>query len=456
MHPIQEKWTDILNTIREEHQLSDISFKTWLETLTVHSVEDNEVTIVVPTGLIGINYITNRYLLPLKVAISEATGEEYEIALIEPKDIPSETVQAPSTIINENVERANLIPRYTFDTFVVGSNNKMAHAASVAVAESPGEAYNPLFIYGGVGLGKTHLMHSIAHFILQKNPETRVLYVTSEIFTNELIESIRSGNNADMTMTKFREKYRNIDVLMIDDIQFIVGKESTQEEFFHTFNALHGAKKQIIISSDKPPKDMEILEDRLRSRFEWGLIVDISAPDYETRMAILKKKEELDGYYIDDDVIEYIAKNVTSNIRELEGSLNKIMAFANLENCEINLALAEKVLKDIISPDEEMRVVTPEIIIRTVAEHFDLSASDLIGNKRSSQITYPRQIAMYLCRQMTDITLKIIGDKLGGRDHSTIMNGIKRIEKEVQYSEETREVINILKKKINPAKNSLK
>ena len=422
MHPIQEKWTDILNTIREEHQLSDISFKTWLETLTVHSVEDNEVTIVVPTGLIGINYITNRYLLPLKVAISEATGEEYEIALIEPKDIPSETVQAPSTIINENVERANLNPRYTFDTFVVGSNNKMAHAASVAVAESPGEAYNPLFIYGGVGLGKTHLMHSIAHFILQKNPETRVLYVTSEIFTNELIESIRSGNNADMTMTKFREKYRNIDVLMIDDIQFIVGKESTQEEFFHTFNALHGAKKQIIISSDKPPKDMEILEDRLRSRFEWGLIVDISAPDYETRMAILKKKEELDGYYIDDDVIEYIAKNVTS----------------------------------IISPDEEMRVVTPEIIIRTVAEHFDLSASDLIGNKRSSQITYPRQIAMYLCRQMTDITLKIIGDKLGGRDHSTIMNGIKRIEKEVQYSEETREVINILKKKINPAKNSLK
>lgn len=271
-----------------------------------------------------------------------------------------------------------------------------------------------------------------------------------------MIESIRSGNNADMTMTKFREKYRNIDVLMIDDIQFIVGKESTQEEFFHTFNALHGAKKQIIISSDKPPKDMEILEDRLRSRFEWGLIVDISAPDYETRMAILKKKEELDGYYIDDDVIEYIAKNVTSNIRELEGSLNKIMAFANLENCEINLALAEKVLKDIISPDEEMRVVTPEIIIRTVAEHFDLSASDLIGNKRSSQITYPRQIAMYLCRQMTDITLKIIGDKLGGRDHSTIMNGIKRIEKEVQYSEETREVINILKKKINPAKNSLK
>ena len=325
----------------------------------------------------------------------------------------------------------------------------MAHAASVAVAESPGEAYNPLFIYGGVGLGKTHLMHSIAHYVLEKNSEAKVLYVTSELFTNELIESIRNGNNS--TMTKFREKYRNIDVLLIDDIQFIIGKESTQEEFFHTFNTLHGAKKQIIISSDKPPKDMEILEDRLRSRFEWGLIVDISAPDFETRMAILKKKEELDGYYIDDEVIEYIAQNVKSNIRELEGSLNKIMAYANLENKEINLALAEKVLKDIISPNQK-RTITPELIINTVAEHFDLTTADLIGNKRSSKIAYPRQIAMYLCRHMTDTTLKIIGDSLGGRDHTTIMSGIRRIEKEVDTSDETREIINILKKKINPTK----
>lgn len=451
MHLIQEKWTDILNMIKIEHQLSDVSFKTWLEPLTVHKVEGNTVTVVVPTGQIGINYIRNKYLLPLNVAVSEATGKEYDIALIEPKDIPPETVQAPvsSITINENIEKANLNPRYTFDTFVVGSNNKMAHAASVAVAESPGEAYNPLFIYGGVGLGKTHLMHSIAHYVLEKNPEAKVLYVTSEYFTNELIESIRNGNNS--TMTKFREKYRNIDVLLIDDIQFIIGKESTQEEFFHTFNTLHGAKKQIIISSDKPPKDMEILEDRLRSRFEWGLIVDISAPDFETRMAILKKKEELDGYYIDDEVIEYIAQNVKSNIRELEGSLNKIMAYANLENKEINLALAEKVLKDIISPNQK-RTITPELIINTVAEHFDLTTADLIGNKRSSKIAYPRQIAMYLCRHMTDTTLKIIGDSLGGRDHTTIMSGIRRIEKEVDTSDETREIINILKKKINPMK----
>ena len=451
MHLIQEKWTDILNMIKTEHQLSDVSFNTWLKSLTVHKVEGDTVTIIVPTGQIGINYIANKYLLPLQVAISETAGEDYEIALILPDDVPPDTVDNPvsSAAVNESIEKANLNPKYTFDTFVVGSNNKLAHAASVAVAESPGEVYNPLFIYGGVGLGKTHLMHSIAHFVLQKRPQSKVLYVTSEYFTNELIESIRNGNNS--TMSKFREKYRNIDVLLIDDIQFIIGKESTQEEFFHTFNALHGAKKQIIISSDKPPKDMEILEDRLRSRFEWGLIVDISSPDFETRMAILRKKEELDGYQIDDQVIEYIAQNVKSNIRELEGSLNKIMAYANLENREINLALAEKVLKDIISPNQK-RTVTPELIINIVAEHFDLTPSDLTGNKRSSKIAFPRQIVMYLCRQMTETTLKIIGDSLGGRDHTTIMSGINKIEREVEENDDTREIIDILKKKINPAK----
>ena len=451
MHLIQEKWTDILNMIKTEHQLSDVSFNTWLKSLTVHKVEGDTVTIIVPTGQIGINYIANKYLLPLKVAISETAGEDYEIALILPDDVPPDTADNPvsSAAVNESIEKANLNPKYTFDTFVVGSNNKLAHAASVAVAESPGEVYNPLFIYGGVGLGKTHLMHSIAHFVLQKRPQSKVLYVTSEYFTNELIESIRNGNNS--TMSKFREKYRNIDVLLIDDIQFIIGKESTQEEFFHTFNALHGAKKQIIISSDKPPKDMEILEDRLRSRFEWGLIVDISSPDFETRMAILRKKEELDGYQIDDQVIEYIAQNVKSNIRELEGSLNKIMAYANLENREINLALAEKVLKDIISPNQK-RTVTPELIINIVAEHFDLTPSDLTGNKRSSKIAFPRQLVMYLCRQMTETTLKIIGDSLGGRDHTTIMSGINKIEREVEENDDTREIIDILKKKINPAK----
>ena len=452
MHVIQEKWPEILNMVRTEHDLSPIAFTTWLEPLQVYKVEGNTVTIIVPSGTIGVDYINKRYLLPLQVAIVEATGKNYQISLVLPEDVQDEiqeTVKEEDSALNENIVKAGLNPRYTFDTFVVGSNNKMAHAASLAVAESPGEAYNPLFIYGGVGLGKTHLMHSIAHFVLQKNPNAKVLYVTSETFTNELIDSIRNGNNS--SMSKFREKYRDIDVLLIDDIQFIIGKESTQEEFFHTFNALHGAKKQIVISSDKPPKDMEILEDRLRSRYEWGLIVDISSPDYETRMAILRKKEELDGYSIDNEVIEYIARNVKSNIRELEGSLNKIMAYANLEKSEINLALAEKVLKDIISPNEK-RVITPELITDIVADHFDLTPADIIGNRRNSQIAFPRQIVMYLCRHMTDCTLKIIGQYLGGRDHTTIMNGINKIEAELETSESTREVIDILKKKINPSK----
>ena len=453
MHIIQEKWSDILNMIKIEHDVSDVSYSAWLEPLKVYKVEGNVVTIIVTNGSMALSYINKKYILPLKVAIAETTGEDFEISLVLPEEIKEEVTPQPALAapvsLNENIEKANLNPRYTFDTFVVGNNNKMAHAASVAVAESPGEAYNPLFIYGGVGLGKTHLMHSIAHFVLQKNPSAKVLYVTSEYFTNELIDSIRNGNNS--TMSKFREKYRNIDVLLIDDIQFIIGKESTQEEFFHTFNSLHGAKKQIVISSDKPPKDMEILEDRLRSRFEWGLIVDISSPDYETRMAILRKKEELDGYKIDDEVIEYIAKNVKSNIRELEGSLNKIMAYANLEQKEINLDLAEKVLKDIISPNQK-RIITPELILDIVAEHFDLTASDLIGNKRNSKIVFPRQIAMYLCRNMTEVTLKNIGKVLGGRDHTTIMNGISKIENEMETSDSTREIIDILKKKINPAK----
>ena len=452
MHIIQEKWPEILNMVKTEHDVSPVSFSAWLEPLEVYKVEGNVVTIVVTNGSMALNYINKKYLLPLQVAIIETTGEDYEISLVLPEDIKEE-IPEPAPIsdstLNGNIVKAGLNPRYTFDTFVVGSNNKMAHAASLAVAESPGEAYNPLFIYGGVGLGKTHLMHSIAHFVLQKNPNAKVLYVTSETFTNELIDSIRNGNNS--TMSKFREKYRDIDVLLIDDIQFIIGKESTQEEFFHTFNALHGAKKQIVISSDKPPKDMESLEDRLRSRFEWGLIVDISSPDYETRMAILRKKEELDGYSIDNEVIEYIARNVKSNIRELEGSLNKIMAYANLEKSEINLALAEKVLKDIISPNEK-RVITPELITDIVAEHFDLTPGDIVGNKRNSKVVFPRQIVMYLCRHMTDTTLKNIGQYLGGRDHTTIMNGINKIEAELETSESTREVIDILKKKINPSK----
>ena len=344
-------------------------------------------------------------------------------------------------------EEAHLNPKYTFDTFVVGSNNKFAQAAALAVAESPGDTYNPLFIYGGAGLGKTHLMHSIAHFILEHDENSRVLYVTSEEFTNELIETIRNGNNT--AMSKFREKYRNIDVLLVDDIQFIIGKESTQEEFFHTFNSLHSAKKQIIISSDKPPKDMEILEERFRSRFEWGLIADITLPDYETRMAILHKNEEMNGYNISEDVIKYIATNIKSNIRELEGAFNKVMAGAKLEKKEVTLELAEQALKDIISPDEK-KVITPEYIISVVAEHYGVTPADLSGNKRNSKIVMPRQVSMYLCREIISTPLKNIGKALGNRDHTTVMHGIEKIENELQNDDNLKNTIDILKKKINP------
>lgn len=448
MDLIVEKWEDILNQVRHEHELTDISFKTWLLPLRVHAVVNNTVTIVVPLENAALSYINNKYALPLKVAIAEITGFEYEIEFVLEKNI--EKVEPKTHIIptlNQNIEKANLNPRYTFDTFVVGGNNSFAHAASLAVAESPGEVYNPLFLYGGVGLGKTHLMHSIAHFILQQKPETKVLYFTSEFFTNELIEAIRNGNNT--AMSKFREKYRSIDVLLIDDVQFIIGKESTQEEFFHTFNDLHGAKRQIILSSDKPPKDMETLEARLRSRFEWGLIADISSPDYETRMAILRKKEELDGYNIDDEVIKYIATNIKSNIRELEGALNKLIACAKLEKKEITVDLAQKALQDIISPDAP-KEITPQLIINTVAEHYNISPSDLASTKRNAEIVLPRQIAMYLCRDMTSTPLKAIGGFLGKKDHTTVIHGADKISNEIKTNESLSNAIDIIKKKINP------
>lgn len=447
MNIVAEKWDEILQTIKIDHDLSDISFDTWLKPLKVYSVEGNIVTILVPSEQVGLNYINKKYKLPLQVTISELTGiDRCEVQFILSDDVKK--ITSKNLISNDTrFEEANLNPRYTFGTFVVGSNNKFAHAASLAVAESPGEIYNPLFIYGGVGLGKTHLMHSIARFILEHNPNSKVLYVTSEEFTNELIEAIRNGNNT--AMTQFRDKYRNIDVLLVDDVQFIIGKDATQEEFFHTFNSLHSAKKQIIISSDKPPKDMEILEDRIRSRFEWGLIADISSPDYETRVAILKKKEEMDGYDINEDVIKYIATNIKSNIRELEGSLNKVMAFANLEKREVTVELAEQVLKDIISPDQQ-KIITPEYIISMVAEHYDITIDEIKGNKRNSKIVIPRQIAMYLCREMIDIPLKSVGKCLGNRDHTTIMHGCEKIEHELQTSDTMKNTIEVLMKKINP------
>ena len=413
------------------------------------NLQGQEIGFISPDGYayrrVGQEYVSKKYTLPLKVAIAEITGKDYEIRFILSEDAEKEEEKAQ---VSSKSAAAGLNPRYTFQTFVVGNNNKFAHAASLAVAESPGEIYNPLFLYGGVGLGKTHLMHSIAHFILENRPEMNILYVTSEEFTNEIIEALRNGNNS--AITRFRDKYRNIDVLLIDDVQFIIGKESTQEEFFHTFNTLHSAGKQIILSSDRPPKDMDILEERIRSRFEWGLMADIQSPDFETRMAILRKKQETDGYDAGNDVIEYIAKNVKSNIRELEGSLNKVIALANLEKREINLELAEKALADIIAPNEK-KIIRPDYIINTVAEQFNITPESIKGTNKSNKIARPRQIAMYLCREMTDLKLEEIADCLGGKNHTTIMYGIRKIESEIETSEETKNLIGLLKKKINPA-----
>ena len=448
MEKIISKWDEILNTVKKEHEISDISFDTWMRPLEVYAVEENTLYILAPFEQMALSYIQKKYYLPLKVAIGEVTGMEYDIQFILPEHAKSLNIKKPTKKVSSlNGANSNLNPNYTFETFVVGNNNRFAQSASLAVAESPGETYNPLYIYGGPGLGKTHLMHSIGHFILDQNPNAKVIYVTSEQFTNEVIESIRNGNAS--SMTKFRDKYRTVDVLMIDDIQFIIGKESTQEEFFHTFNALQTQGKQIILTSDKPPKEMETLEERIRSRFEWGLMADIGIPDYETRMAILRKKAESDNFDIDDEILNYIANNIKSNVRELEGALNKLLAYNVLCNETITMDIAQQELQNIITPDKP-REITPQLIIEVVTEHFNISMDQMISRSRSSDIAKPRQIAMFLCKTMTDSSLDVIGSFLGGRDHSTIIHGIKKIGDEYESNENTRTLIDTIKKKINP------
>lgn len=445
MNIIEEKWVEILDRVKTDHELTNVSFNTWIKPLRIYQIEGKDITILVPTEQVGLDYVSKHYLLPLKAAIGEVTGmEDCEIHFILPENVEAESRKKE---IEDKSHIAGLNPKYTFDTFVVGSNNKFAHAASLAVAESPGKVYNPLFLYGGVGLGKTHLMNSIAHYIIENHPEMHILYVTSEEFTNEVIEAIRNGKNT--ALPSFREKYRNIDVLLIDDIQFIIGKESTQEEFFHTFNALHTAGKQIVISSDRPPRDMDVLDERIRSRFEWGLMADIQSPDYETRMAILRKKQELDGSNVSQDVLEYIATNVRSNIRELEGSLNKVIALANLEQREVNVELAEKVLQDIISPNEKKKI-TPDYIIEIVADEYEITPEDIKSSSKSRKFSYPRQVVMYLCRQMIGDNLQTIAESVGVTNHTTIMYGINKIDKEYRENPETKERIDMIRKKINP------
>lgn len=456
MNSIGERWEEIKESLRTEYELTEISFDTWIMPLKFYEVKDDIVKILIPSDQAhALNYISNKYKSFFQVTISEMMNHTYDIQFIlekdtdSSKDSDSNTSKFNNPVYNINYENANLNPKYKFDTFVVGSNNKFAHSAALAVAESPGEAYNPLYIYGGAGLGKTHLMHSIGHFILEQNPKTKVLYVTSEAFTNDLVESIRGGNTSS-AMNKLREKYRTVDVLMVDDVQFIIGKESTQEEFFHTFNVLHTAGKQIVLSSDKPPKEMETLEERFRSRFEWGLIADIQPPDYETRMAILRKNAQNYDKEVDDQIFQYIATNVKSNIRELEGAFNRIIAKSKIDNqSEITLELAEDALKDIINPDKK-REITPSIIIDTVAEDFGVLPDDIVSHKRNSEFVLPRQIVMYLCRNLTEVSLVSIGKLLGKKDHTTIMHGVKKIEDDMKTNIELKDKIDIIIKKLNP------
>ncbi|NLW22028.1 MAG: chromosomal replication initiator protein DnaA [Tissierellia bacterium] len=438
---LESIWNEALKLIKVE--LTEVSFNTWLKTIKPITKSDDRIILAAPNEFTK-GILEGRYLNLIKNAIAQITEKEYSIQFIIPGEEINMNIGQSISVnnTNETNQRAQLNPKYTFDTFVIGNSNRFAHAAALAVAEAPAQAYNPLFIYGGVGLGKTHLMHAIGHYILNQNPHSKVVYVSSEKFTNELINSIRDDRN-----NEFREKYRNVDVLLIDDIQFIAGKESTQEEFFHTFNALHEANKQIIISSDRPPKEIPTLEDRLRSRFEWGLISDIQPPDLETRIAILKKKAKMENLNIPDDVMLYIATKIQSNIRELEGALIRIVAYSSLTNKEVTVELAEEALKDIIS-DTKPRKITVDLIKEVVAKEFNVKIEDFNSKKRTRAIAYPRQIAMYLTRELTDLSLPKIGDEFGGRDHTTVIHAYDKIANDIKESEDFKNRVDNLIKDI--------
>lgn len=429
MENIADLWNNALGSI--EKKISKPSFETWLKPTTAYGLQGNSLIIIAPNEFAR-DWLEERYSQLIGNVLYELIGEKLDIKFIIPQTMEKEekerkeVAEATKPIAKHEQAKNMLNPKYTFDTFVIGSGNRFAHAASLAVAEAPAKAYNPLFIYGGVGLGKTHLMHAIGHYVLDHNPSANVVYITSEKFTNEFINSIRDNKAVD-----FRNKYRKVDILLIDDIQFLAGKESTQEEFFHTFNTLHEESKQIVISSDRPPKEIPTLEDRLRSRFEWGLITDITPPDLETRIAILRKKAKAEGLDIPNEAMLYIANQIDSNIRELEGALIRVVAFSSLHNKDINADLAAEALKDII-PSSKPKIITVLDIQKVVGEHFNVRLEEFTGKKRTKSIAYPRQIAMYLSRELTDLSLPKIGEEFGGRDHTTVIHAYDKISKLVE------------------------
>ena len=426
-----------LNTKAKEllkTEVTGISYSTWISNIEIFSVDDTTITIMAQ-NIVHKDMLESRYLSLLKNTFSFITHKNYDVKIICEEDMPKD--EAP-VIPTNTPNSSNLNPKYTFNSFVVGNNNSFAHAAALAVAEAPATAYNPLFLYGGVGLGKTHLMHAIGNEILKNNKKASVLYVSSEKFTNQFINAIKDNKNE-----MFRNKYRNIDVLLIDDIQFIAGKERIQEEFFHTFNTLHDDGKQIIISSDRPPKDIQPLEDRLRTRFEWGLIADISNPDYETRMAILKKKAQLDNIIIDDDVLVNIATHIDTNIRELEGALNKLIAYSTLSNSPITIELSNKAISDVVS--HHNKVLSIEYIQEVCAKYFNVTVEDLKGSRRSADIAFARQVAMYFCRDVANLSTPKIGLAFGKRDHSTVMHGCNKIANEIKENTNTKLIVETVK-----------
>lgn len=443
---------ELLSKLKEllKNEVSTISFDTWIAPLGIDSINDDNI-VFTATSDFQKDFIENKFNSLIFNTLRYITNREWTFSVI---DISQENSSDTSIITNKNsnvsdTELENnhqtLNPKYTFETFVVGNNNRFAHAAALAVGNEPGKSYNPLFLYGGVGLGKTHLMQAIGNRILENNPKSNVLYVTSEKFTNQLINAIK-----DSKTEMFRNKYRNIDVLLIDDIQFIAGKDRIQEEFFHTFNTLREDGKQIIISSDKPPRDIEFLEDRLKSRFEWGLLADISCPDYETRLAILRKKAQDENIIIDDSILSDIATKIDSNIRELEGVFNKIVARASLTHSPITIELAENIINEF--KYESQKVISCDFIKETVSKYFSIDKDELAGSKRSNDIAFPRQIAMYLCREIANMSFPQIGVEFGNRDHSTVMHGYNKIAKEIKEKNNTKLIVESVKNIITDEK----
>ena len=439
MDKILEKWDEILSTVKHEHDISDISFDTWIRPLEVYGVEGSTLYILVPSEQMTLSYISKKYYLPLKVTIAELTGTEYEIKFILPeqtKNIRTGNNGVPKkNALSEKADRSNLNPNYTFDTFVVGESNKMAYAAARAVADGVGH-YNPLFIYGDSGLGKTHLIYAIAHQIRTTRPSAKIIYIKGDDFINEFIELVRAGRGSE-----FRAKYRDADLLLVDDVQFVAGKEQVQNEFFHTFNTLYEAGRQIVLTSDRPPSDMHLLDDRLRTRFEWGLLVDVQPPDFETRLAIVKNKAAQWGTVIDDDIAKYIAENVTSNVRQLEGTMNKILAYRDLIGREMDADAAHRAVEDFMKKNANL-APTAAMIITETSRYFGIDEEVIKGPSRSREAVNARQAAMYLVRRMTNLSTPDIGREFGKRDHTTVLHSLEQIEKKMKSDPVFNQTIN--------------